>query len=84
MRKKSRSYYEENNCIFAAIFALVLFCGCVATVGWYKQGVSNYEVENALAQCEYEAGKDHVERGDFVSNCMKRQGFRYGTHGGGF
>lgn len=54
-----------------------LYCDLPCAFGWHKQGVSEYETENALAQCEYEAGKDHVERGDFVSNCMKRQGFRW-------
>lgn len=57
------------------IVTCLVLSGCA--VGWHKQGVSEYETENALAQCEYEAGKDHVERGDFVSNCMKRQGFRW-------
>ncbi len=56
-------------------FAAIVFSGCA--VGWHKQGVSEYETENTLAQCEYEAGKEHVDRGDFVTNCMKRQGFRW-------
>lgn len=58
-----------------SLFFLLFLSSCA--VGWHKQGVSDFETENALAQCEYEAGKDHVERGDFVSNCMKRQGFRW-------
>lgn len=65
-----------NRFLLAALFLSTLYLtGCA--VGWHKQGVSDFEAENALAQCEYEAGKEHVERGDFVTNCMKRQGFRW-------
>ena len=63
--------------------ALVLAAGLCAALSscafgssWHKKGVSEYDTENALAQCEYEAGKEHVDRGDFISSCMKRQGFR--------
>lgn len=59
-----------------SLFFLLFLSGC-AVVGWHKQGVSDFETENALAQCEYEAGINHVQRGDFVSSCMKRQGFRW-------
>ncbi len=60
-----------------AIALIALFLVSCAAAGWHKQGVSEYETENALSQCEYEAGKEHVERGDFISSCMKRQGFRW-------
>jgi len=64
-------------CFVCALLAF-LFCACVAPVWyWHKDGVTQYETENAVAQCEYEKGKDHVEQGDFVTNCMKRQGFRW-------
>ena len=59
------------------VFSACILCACAAPHGWYKSGVSQYETENAVAQCEYEKGKDHVEQGDFVTNCMKRQGFRW-------
>jgi len=41
--------------------------------------INKHETENTLAQCEYEAagGNNQNERGDFVNNCMKRQGFRW-------
>ena len=52
-------------------------CVCSTCLVWHKDGVTQYETENAVAQCEYEKGKDHVEQGDFVTNCMKRQGFRW-------
>ena len=58
------------------LFIAGALCACAAP-HWYKPGVSEFETENAVAQCEYEKGKDHVEQGDFVSNCMKRQGFRW-------
>ena len=61
----------------AAAFFTLSACAVSAPTGWYKEGVSKYETENAIAQCEYEKDKDHVETGDFVSNCMKRQGFRW-------
>lgn len=61
--------------ITIATAAICLLSACAA--GWHKQGVSDYDTENALSQCEYEAGINHVDRGDFVSNCMKRQGFRW-------
>lgn len=63
--------------LFLVILTAILLEGCVA--GWHKQGVSEYETENSLAQCEYEAagGNNQNERGDFVNNCMKRQGFRW-------
>ena len=67
--------HEKFSFLVLCIVTCLVLSGCA--VGWHKQGVSEYETENALAQCEYEAGKDHVERGDFVSNCMKRQGFRW-------
>lgn len=60
--------------LVAAVIAILYAC---ATAGWHKNGVSEFETENALAQCEYEKGKDHVEQSDFVTNCMKRQGFRW-------
>ena len=49
---------------------------CAFSSSWHKSGVSEFDTESALAQCEYEAGKEHVDRADFVTNCMKRQGFR--------
>lgn len=49
----------------------------MGSMRWYKPGVPVYETENAQAQCEYEKSKDHVDQGDFISNCMKRQGFRW-------
>ena len=59
----------------------VAFClvmsSCAATAGWHKEGVSDYDRDNALAQCKYEKSKDHVDDGDFVSNCMMRQGYRW-------
>ena len=65
------------------IVMLVLVAGfctalssCAFGSSWHKPGGSEYDTENALAQCEYEAGKEHVDRGDFISSCMKRQGFR--------
>lgn len=63
--------------LFLVILTAILLEGCA--VGWHKQGVSEYETENALAQCEYEAagGNNQNNRGDFVNNCMKRQGFRW-------
>ena len=61
--------------LILTIFISSVLSSCAG--GWYKQGVTRYETENALAQCEYEAGKEHVERGDFISSCMKRQGFRW-------
>lgn len=64
--------------IAIATIAIVILSACAIGVErWYKPGVSTYETENAQAQCEYEKSKDHVEQGDFVSNCMKRQGFRW-------
>lgn len=60
------------------LFFICLVSGCAAAAGWHKEGVSDFDTENALAQCEYEAGIGHVSRGDFISNCMKRQGFRWG------
>jgi hypothetical protein len=41
--------------------------------------INKHETENTLAQCEYEAagGNNQNNRGDFVNNCMKRQGFRW-------
>lgn len=70
---------DMKKIIAAAAFLLcgIYFSSCAAVAGWQKAGVSQEETENTLAQCEYEAAKDHVERGDFVTNCMKRQGFRY-------
>ena len=60
------------------VLSTCILCACAMSPhGWYKSGVSQYETENAVAQCEYEKGKDHVEQGDFVTNCMKRQGFRW-------
>ncbi len=67
---------KRNAILMLLIGSLLLLSAC-AVAGWHKQGVSDYEAENALAQCEYEAGINHVDRGDFISNCMKRQGFRW-------
>ncbi|MBO7414574.1 MAG: hypothetical protein J6U20_13080 [Fibrobacter sp.] len=61
------------------LFIAGALCACATAPRWYKPGVSQYETENAIAQCEYEKGKDHVEQGDFVTNCMKRQGFRWSS-----
>ena len=59
----------------------IAFClgmsSCAAPAGWHKEGVSEYDTENALAQCKYEKGKDHVDDAEFVTNCMKRQGYRW-------
>ncbi len=63
--------------IIAITTAAICLLSACAAAGWHKQGVSDYDTENALSQCEYEAGINHVDRGDFVSNCMKRQGFRW-------
>ena len=60
--------------LVAAVIAILYAC---ATAGRHKDEVSEFETENALAQCEYEKGKDHVEQSDFVTNCMKRQGSRW-------
>ena len=67
---------------YAMLILTIFICSVLSScaggpAGWYKQGVTRYETENALAQCEYEAGKEHIERGDFISSCMKRQGFRW-------
>ena len=40
--------------LVAAVIAILYAC---ATAGWHKDGVSEFETENALAQCEYEKGK---------------------------
>ena len=42
--------------LFLVILTAILLEGCAA--GWHKQGVSEYETENSLAQCEYEAAGD--------------------------
>lgn len=67
--------------LFLVILTAILLEGCFSfsVRGWHKQGVSEYETENTLAQCEYEAagGNNQNNRGDFVNNCMKRQGFRW-------
>ena len=63
--------------VAAVSFMAVLTSCAAAPHGWYKQGVSEYETENAVAQCEYEQGKDHIAQGSFITSCMKRQGFRW-------
>lgn len=50
---------------------------CATAAGWHKPGISEYDTENALAQCKYEKSKEHVEDAEFVTNCLKRQGFRW-------
>ncbi len=61
--------------LVGAIFCVGL-TSC-ASAGWHKDGVSDYDRDNALAQCKYEKGKDHVDDSEFVSNCMMRQGYRW-------
>lgn len=60
-------------CLIFVGLALMCLSGCAS---WYKPGVSSQATENAVAQCEYTAGLNHVERDNFVENCMIRQGFR--------
>ena len=59
-----------------AACACAFFCSCAAA-GWHKEGVSDFDRDNALAQCKYEKSKEHVDDAEFVSNCMMRQGYRW-------
>ena len=65
---------------FVMLVLVAGFCAalssCAFGSSWQKEGGSEFDAESAVAQCEYEAGKEHVDRADFVTNCMKRQGFR--------
>lgn len=63
------------------------FMGCAMVepqAGWVKPGVSQYEAENAYAQCEYDVSMQKLEtpaeKEKTVKNCMIRQGFRYGYY----
>lgn len=47
---------------------------------WFKTGVSQFEMQNALAKCNYEVGLAKVnqkEKTAMVKNCMIAQGYRY-------
>ncbi len=73
--------------LFAIAASTIYFAGCAVTqpqVGWVKPGVSRYEAENALAQCEYDVSmrklETAAEKDKTVKNCMLRQGFRYGYY----
>lgn len=73
---------------FAVIVAATfMFNACALTepqAGWVKPGVSQYDAENAYAQCEYDVSMQKLEtpaeKEKTVKNCMIRQGFRYGYY----
>lgn len=73
--------------LFAIIASAIYVAGCAMTeprAGWVKPGVSQYDAENAYAQCEYDVSMQKLEtpaeKDKTVKNCMIRQGFRYGYY----
>lgn len=73
--------------LLAIATSAIYFTGCAMAepkAGWVKPGVSQYDAENALAQCEYDVSMQKLdtpaEKDKTVKNCMMRQGFRYGYY----
>ena len=73
--------------LLAIAASAIYFTGCAVAepkAGWVKQGVSQYDAENALAQCEYDVSMQKLEtpaeKDKTVKNGMMRQGFRYGYY----
>lgn len=47
---------------------------------WQKNGMSQYDVNNAIAKCEYDVGMAKVEpneKNQLVISCLQSKGFRY-------
>jgi hypothetical protein len=63
-----------------AICALLIGCA-TTTERWYKAGVSEYDSDNAYAQCEYDVSmqklSDKAEQSRTINSCMIRQGYRW-------
>lgn len=67
--------------MFAVCAICALLISCATTERWYKAGVSEYDTDNAYAQCEYDVSMkkldDKAEQTRTVNSCMIRQGYRW-------
>ncbi len=60
--------------------SLLVITGCGSKASWTKNGVSRYNMQNALAKCRYDVGLAKVSAKDkkvMEKNCMISQGYRF-------